>query len=229
MLTVDENMHQELRETGLIGPFELRDPSILGELAGSLPNNLKPRKNRHADIPLVARLFEDASLRASVKEFFGDQLLLWRSSIILKNQSSSETRWHHDRHFERGDENINLEDLSNHFSFLIAVTDIGENQGLIEYIAGSHLPLPGIVRDLTPYHLKPKEDHFLPSPVEEFGRLKQLPLRAGQFALFHSALVHHSKPFIEGSRRVAIAGRLVRKGTDIPEHHALPKHIVTFN
>ena len=43
---------------------------------------------------------------------------------------------------------IRLYDTSNHFSFVVALSDLGMEHGRIEYIRGSHLPIDGFDREM---------------------------------------------------------------------------------
>jgi len=47
-----------------------------------------------------------------------------------------------------------------------------------------------------------------------------LPLARGQFALFHSSLLHRSLAFGSGPARVSMAVRIARAGTELPDYGA---------
>ena len=118
-----------------------------------------PLIDRHMDVPCIRDLYFDANLQSVVAGLFGKDLFLWRSNFFIKHQldrdgrGTGENIWHHDRHFESGDAPINLFDTSNHFTVLVALTDVGMNAGRLEYVRGAHLPIEGFDRDI-PRHIK---------------------------------------------------------------------------
>ena len=94
----------------------------------------------------------------------------------------------------------------------MALTDIDMNAGRIEYVRGSHLPIDGFDRDIP--------RHFLEVPEVVQDRVTPLPLKRGQFVLFHSTLLHRSLAFGDGEGRISMAARVARTGTQIPEYGA---------
>lgn len=239
-----------LQQDGLAGPFELADKSgldavcevavelkalqrqqnRLARLAGQ-PDQQRWTTliNRHMVFDAMGELFRDANLQSVVAECFGTDLLLWQTTFFLKYEGVGENKWHHDRQFENGSDPINIYDTSNHFSFVIALTDLGMDQGRIEYVRGSHLPIDGFDRDM------PRISGELPEVVHD--RITPLAFKRGQFAVFHSSLLHRSlayghreedwRPGFFGAQapetwpmkdgRISLAARLVRNGTEIPE------------
>ena len=243
----------QLHQDGLAGPFELADKSILdavcevaielqllqrqqnvlAKLAGQ-EDQLRHTTliNRHMAFKPIQELFLDASLQSVVSEYFGKDLLLWQTKFFPKYEGVGENKWHHDRIIENGNDPINIYDTSNHFSFVIALTDLEMDHGRIEYVKGSHLPIDGLDREM------PRLFHEMPEVVHD--RITPLTLNRGQFALFHSAVLHRSlayghreenwRPGYFGapdpelrrdadvrSGRISLAARLARKGTVIPE------------
>ena len=243
----------QLQRDGLAGPFELADKSILdavSEVAIGLQalqraqNSLATLAgqedqlrhttliNRHMAFGVVRELFLDANLQSVVSECFGKDLVLWQTKFFPKYVGVGENRWHHDRIIENGNDPINVYDTSNHFSFVVALSDLGMEHGRIEYIKGSHLPIDGFDRDM------PRLFDEMPEVVHD--RITPLTFRRGEFAIFHSALLHRSlayehreedwRPGYFGSPnpdlrrnadirsgRISLAARLARKGTVIPE------------
>ena len=243
----------QLHQDGLAGPFELADKSILdavcevaielqllqrqqnvlAKLAGQ-EDQLRHTTliNRHMAFKPIQELFLDASLQSVVSKCFGKDLLLWQTKFFPKYSGVGENKWHHDRIIENGNDPINIYDTSNHFSFVIGLTDLEMDHGRIEYVKGSHLPIDGLDREM------PRLFHEMPEVVHD--RITPLTLKRGQFALFHSAVLHRSlayghseenwRPGYFGapdpelrrdadvrSGRISLAARLARKGTVIPE------------
>ena len=243
----------QLQRDGLAGPFELADLSLLdavSEVAIGLQalqraqNSLATLAgqelrhttliNRHVAFSVLGKLFLDANLQSVVSDCFGKDLVLWQTKFFPKYEGVGENRWHHDRIVENGDDPIRVYDTSNHFSFVVALSDLGMEHGRIEYIRGSHLPIDGFDREM------PRLFDEMPDVVHD--RITPLTLRRGEFAVFHSSLLHRSlayghreedwRPGYFGapnpelrrnadirSGRITLAARLARKGTVIPERY----------
>lgn len=172
-----------------------------------------PLIDRHMDIPCFRDLYFDTRVQQVASELLGTDLFLWRTNFFVKSEGVGENKWHHDRQFENGNAAINIFDTSNHFTILVALTDIDMNAGRIEYLRGSHLPIDGFDRDIP--------RHFLDAPEVVQDRITPLPLERGQFAIFHSGLLHRSLAFGEGEGRISLAARLARKGTEFPDYGAV--------
>jgi hypothetical protein len=243
---------RQLQQDGLAGPYELADKSVidavceiaielqvlqrqqnvLATLAGQEDQQRHTTLiNRHMAFAPIQQLFRDASLQSVVAECFGKDLLLWQTKFFPKYQGVGENKWHHDRIIENGDDPINIYDTSNHFSFVIGLTDLGMEHGRLEYIRGSHVPIDGLDRDMPRLH------EGLPEVVHD--RITPFTLKRGEFAVFHSAVMHRSLAYGHNeedwspdyfgapnpalrrhadprSGRISLAARLARKGTDIP-------------
>ena len=224
---------EQLRRDGLAGPLKLADTSFLDdvydevsklkaerraqlqklrETGESLEDVTNPLIDRHMDVKVIQSLFFDANLQSAVKELFGSDLFIWRTNFFVKSDGTGQNKWHHDRHFENGLSPIDLYDTSNHFTVTIALTDISMDQGRLEYVKGSHQPIDGFDRDIP--------RHFLEVPEVIEDRVTPLPMKKGEFVLFHGALLHRSLEFGHGERRMSMAGRLARNGTAIPTYGA---------
>ncbi len=220
----------QLQRDGLSGPYELADTSGLdaacevvlelkalqrqqnrvARLTG-LPNEApNPLIDRHMDIEVLRNLYFDDNLQAALAEHFGNGLFIWRTNFFVKSDGTGQNKWHHDRHFENGNAPLNLFDTGNHYSITIALTDIDLNAGRIEYVRGSHLPIAGFDRDI------PRHIEEVPEVVQD--RVTALPLKRGQFVLFHGQLLHRSLAFGHGERRISMAARVLRVGTQIPDY-----------
>ena len=218
-----------LAAKGLVGPFLLEDLTLVDKVSTAVLQGLSPFKDRHVDNEFIRAIFSDQNLVSKVREHFGQDLCLWRTNFFLKKEGSGEIGWHHDRHFEEGDAPINYHNLGNHFSILIALTDIHEGHGEIEYIPGSHIPDDRFARDQRPFHKREITEHFHTLPKDLLEKAEPILLKKGEFALFHSGLLHHSKAFLQGHPRISMVGRLARAGTDIPAALANADAIIKFN
>ena len=224
--------NDQLQQDGLAGPFELADKSGLdracevvlelkalqrqqnrvASITGSEIVAPNPLIDRHMDVDAIRDVFFDANLQSALSEYFGNGLFVWRTNFFVKSEGTGQNKWHHDRHFENGNAPIDLFDTRNHFSILVALTDVDMNAGRIEYVRGSHSPIDAFDRDIP--------RHFLEVPEVVQDRVTPLPLKRGQFVLFHSTLLHRSLAFGEGEGRISMAARVAKTGTQIPEYGA---------
>ena len=225
-------MDTRLEEEGVSQPYELADKSFLDEACevvtelkarqrmqnvmaretGTENKHANPLIDRHMDVDVIKKLFFDENVQTVIAENLGTDLFVWRTNFFVKKEGTGDNKWHHDRHFENGTDPINIYDTGNHFTFLVALTDIDANAGRIEYMKGTHKPIDGFDRDI------PRHFNETPEIVED--RVSPLLFKRGQFVVFHSSLIHRSLAFGEGEGRISMAGRLAKKGTQFPEDDA---------
>ncbi|RPG49310.1 MAG: hypothetical protein CBB61_007825 [Gammaproteobacteria bacterium TMED1] len=245
--------NEQLDRDGLAGPFVLADTAMLDQVSAiateleflqAQQNKLARLSgqedlmrwttllNRHMAFEVIQDVLNDENIHSVVADCFGTDLILWQTKFFPKYPGVGENYWHHDRIIENGDDPINVYDTTNHFSFVIALTDLGNDAGRLEYIRGSHKPIAGLDRDM------PRIFDNMPEAAVE--RITPLTLKKGEFAVFHSAVLHRSlayghkeedwspnyfgKPNPEvrskadkRSGRTSLAARLARKDTVIPE------------
>lgn len=218
---------RQLRQNGLTGPFDLANRSVIGALSEAvLRLNESKQDNRHVnpqlvdrhrDVEAIRKIFTDANLRSTTTTCFGSGLLLWRSNVIVRNAGSREASWQHSRLFEDADTPLEIYNTDNHFTLLLAVTAMG-----FAYVDGSHLPIEGFDRSRMQRHV----DEF-PHHVQD--RERQMTFEPGQFALFHSSLLHRNQPILRADPPgILMVGRLVRVGTVIPERFSSPGTVMPF-
>ena len=211
----------QLEQNGLTGPFDLADRSIVEALSEAVLRLNESKKDdrhvnpelvdRHRDITVIGEMFSDANLRSATKTCLGAGLLLWRSNFIVNDVDSREASWQHSRLFEDADAPLDIYNTDNHFTVLLAVTGMG-----FAYIRGSHLPIEGFDRTGLGRHVGE-----LPDSIED--RERRMTFGPGQFALFHSSLLHRNQPILRADPPgILMVGRLVRKGTEIPERFSSP-------
>lgn len=220
-------MRFDLDKDGLLGPFDL-DDKILVEYFLSDLQQTKNYKNIHVTNPLCQRLVSDKEISERISQNVGDDLVLWRTNCFEKENGSEEIRWHHDRHFEDGDEMLDFSNIKNHFSVLIALTDMDETSGLMEFVLGSHLPDRSFDRSLAPFHAKTLDEHFIELPEHLLAKRVQVPMKKGQFVIFHSGIIHRSLASINDERRYSLAARLCRSFNNIPPDLASPSDIFPY-
>ena len=218
---------RQLRQNGLAGPFELADGSVIAAVHEAVlrlnesktdDRHVNPDLvDRHRDVKAIAETFADANLRTAATTCFGSGLLLWRSNVIVRDAGSREASWQHSRLFEVADAPLDIYNTDNHFTALVAVTGMG-----FAYIDGSHLPIAGFDRSNLPRHVGEFPDHVQ-------GRERRMAFEPGQFALFHSSLLHRNQPILRADPPgILMVGRLARAGTEIPERFSSPETVVPF-
>ena len=220
----------DLAVDGLVGPFELDENGYVDALIEQLDNCRQGYKNVHVRSGICRLLLSSNNLSQKIKEQFGEDLKLWRTNAFKKVSGSGEVRWHHDRHFENADSQLDYFNLANHFSVLVALTDMDETTGIMEFIPGSHLPSHGYNRDKRPFHMRSPEEHFLDIPHAMLSKKVRVPLKKGQFMLFHSGLLHRSLSAAESSKvcRYSLVARLCKFATEIPKELAQDSDIFTY-
>ena len=223
-------MEFDLSRDGLVGPFELDQEGYVNALKLQLDNSKKGFKNLHVRSGICRTLLSSNNLNKQIKQHFGEGLKLWRTNAFKKVGGSGEVKWHHDRHFENADSPVDYANLGDHFSILVALTDMDESTGIMEFIPGSHLPSPGYERDTRPFHLRTLEEHFLDIPPELLSKRVKVPLKKGQFMLFHSGLLHRSLPAAESPDlcRYSLVARLCNATTEIPAELAEDSEVFSY-
>ena len=226
-LGMDVMSKDQLEENGITGALDLADKSVIGVLSEVVLRLNESKKDdrhvnpelvdRHRDSMVIREVFSDANLRSATTTCLGAGLLLWRSNFIVKDLDSREASWQHSRLFEDADAPLDIYNTDNHFTVLLAVTAMG-----FAYISGSHLPIEGFDRSGLERHVGE-----FPNSVED--RVRQMTFEPGQFALFHSSLLHRNQPILRADLPgILMVGRLVREGTRIPERYSSPGALLTL-
>lgn len=226
------DLRHQLDSKGLIGPFRLSaSPSEkLKTLIDVAASDQNPR-NLHARFPLAKQIINDRSIINLVLDLFGSGYQLWRTNFFSRQPGALHpgVAVHHDKHFQNGNALINFEELGDHLSVVIALDEIDSRNGRFVYLPGSHYGSPpGMNRDTRPFELRPFEDHFPVVPLELAQQFEELSLPAASFCLFHSALLHGSRPSDGEAGRTSMVGRLVRKDCLIPSNCATPEEIFSY-
>jgi NAD(P)-dependent dehydrogenase (short-subunit alcohol dehydrogenase family) len=229
ILRYGEGMQNKLQTEGYVGPFSSGNDELLQAMKSELNKLGNNFKNLHIKSEICQSLLSSPLIADFVSAYFGKSLKLWRTNCFKKVNGSGEVSWHHDRHFENADAKVTFSNLGNHFSILLAVTDMTEETGIMEFIPGSHLPVPGFKRDERPFHQRAIQEHFLDIPEELLAKRVSIPLKRGEFILFHSGLLHRSLP-AQGVdvNRYSMVARLCTADTLIPNELASPQEVVDY-
>ena len=222
-------MTTSLDKDGYCGPFAVADISRIDALWSKAHEPGFKTKDRHVDIPAISNFIQDSSLHKKVSEFAGFDWDLWRTNFFYKKSGASAIGWHHDKHFQSGNQPLDFTEIGTHLSFVTALHDMTLSNGALEVIPGSHLAMVGLTRDARPFHARTLQEHFVELPAHVLARKRQIEIRRGEFLLFHSALIHGSQPFISGNSRVSMVGRLVKRNVELPGYLQDSLAVIPFN
>ena len=226
------NLRHRLDSNGLIGPFALSDasPSDLQELIHIATLDQNPR-NLHARHSLANQIIADSSIARLVTQLFGSGYQLWRTNFFTRQPGvlHEGVPLHHDKHFQSGNKLVDFTELGDHLSVVIGLDTIDSSNGRFVYLPGSHYgSVPGITRDPRPFEKRPLKNHFPSLPSDLLPLVQELNLPAGSFCLFHSALLHGSRPSEGHNGRTSMVARLVRMHCQIPADCATPDEICFY-
>ena len=213
-----------LNKRGILGPFSLSASSLLylAELK-DLSFSTTNYRNLHSEHLTVRSVLMDSNISDLVSALFGCKFFLWRSNFFHRDSGHMHpgVPLHHDKHFQSGDSEINFYEIGKHLSLIIALDEINESNGAFIYIPGSHYGCPGrITRDVRPFEMRPLADHFPDLPSHFSSQVNSINIPAGNFCIFHSALLHGSAPSAGLSGRTSMVGRLVTDDCVIPQNCA---------
>jgi ectoine hydroxylase-related dioxygenase (phytanoyl-CoA dioxygenase family) len=217
---------------GLFGPLPLSQPTraLLEQLIATA-SNAPSKRNLHSASELARAVISDATIRTSVRDLFGGGYQLWRTNFFQRAAGVAHpgVAWHHDKHFQDGDGAVDFNEVGDHISIVIALDQIDHRNGPFQYIPGSFSgAIAGYRRDTRPYHQRPPADHFPALPAALAAQAVVLPIPAGHFCLFHSALLHGSTPSNGAAARTSMVGRLARHHCHIPAALAAPHEVLNF-
>lgn len=213
---------ESLHTNGLAGPFALSSvpKAHITAVFNSYAAAHRPRmKDAYLHDGLIQAICQDSAVLQAVAAAGIPDGVVWRSNMFYKAPTGIngaipvEIVWHHDTHFGNGDEDIDFTALD-HVSILVALRDIDEHSGMLQYIPGSHVDVDlhsSLPDGNRPFHLKPLERHFYKLLPEVEKRAVNLPIPEGHFAVFHSSLIHRSLPVpANGRARMSLAFRFAR-------------------
>ena len=174
----------------------------------------------------LRKLIKDPEIKKAIKLFTKDtkdtKYKIWRSNVFYKKKGKEYkgVDWHHDKHFQDSNKKIDFNELGDHLSILIAISDITKETGIFRYIPNSSTKARFIERNEKPYHLKSKKEHFAPLDIDiDYQSVsKELPIMHGTFIIFHSSLIHGSAPAINTKKgRIGLVIRLVKENKEVPK------------
>jgi ectoine hydroxylase-related dioxygenase (phytanoyl-CoA dioxygenase family) len=190
-----EDLRRLYDEQGYVGPFtafDRRDRARLDVLSfiQTRQEGLEWPRNRHLDVPAVARLCQTEHVISRVRTILGPDLLLWRSNIFAVSTNDEGFVWHQDEYRTLLDCRAGAEQCS----VQLNLTD-STQFNCVAVVPGSHRWEPEDF-ERRGYRMVPGSD--APSyggrmwSAPEVMDLVDVPMKAGQYYIFHPRLVHGS-------------------------------------
>lgn len=169
---------------------------------------------RHLDTELVLRLATHPVLLGVARSLYGEDLVLWRSTFILKGEGGPSFRWHQDWGgvFGRDDPGYGLEPPMS-FSFWIAITEAAPDNGCMRFVPGVRRVLPSMPAGSGP------RATLLTDPAEvDESKAVDMPLQPGQCVVFTDRALHSSWTNVSGVPRLALAVRFTVPSVRVRPH-----------
>lgn len=182
---------------GYVGPYPAFDAGEL-ERSGlvALMKSLRARaaegeaewmwgRNRHLDVPAVARACRNTCVVNRVQEILGPDLVLWRSQIFAFSTRDMGMGWHRDEY----ETCLDVSSGGSHCSVQIAlVTSTRVNR--LAIVPRSHTWDAGTLRakGCTPASNVLYREWNIPPDAE----VRAVPMKAGEIIVFHPGLLHAS-------------------------------------
>ena len=179
---------------GMLGPEQLLTRSEACQLANDFEIQIarsgnSRTRNRHVDLPALARLCANPKVWQPLHEILGDELLLWRTNLFLGNPALP---WHEDRH----DRLFDRQCFS--LSLMLAIDDNPPDNCAV-FIPGSHGL--SVTEKESRYGIQamPKAS----GNVRYEGQIamefcEPIHLKAGQAILMHPRVLHASSGHLTG-------------------------------
>jgi len=156
-------------------------------------HNFKP----HLLFPWVDEIVHSPAILDAVEDLIGPDIVLFHLSVWPKDAGSGTyVSWHQDATY------FGLEPPV-HVTAWVALTDASIEAGCMEVVPGSHR-----LGQLRHSEMQDPDNllsrgQTLDAPVDR-SRTAFMPVRAGQFSLHHTHLVHNSRPNRSSDRRVGL-------------------------
>lgn len=201
---------EQFSRTGVVCPVDILSPTETAHYRQKLEGFLKRidwrldavhRHKPHMYMKWANDLGRHPQILKTIQPLLGPDILLWYSVIFVKPANSKgEVPWHQDSTYwalER-DEGVTV---------WVALSDVNETNGCVEYIPGSH----------TLTHLKHiidnNETNMLARGQKIVGfdpsHTQKMILHAGQASLHHPSVLHSSKANHSDQPRLGIAFRYI--------------------
>jgi ectoine hydroxylase-related dioxygenase (phytanoyl-CoA dioxygenase family) len=203
----------EFEEIGFIGPYTLCSREEMLALhpvieeaveRKSAPFRRDKWESRHQDCRVFYDLCSSPEIVDRIGSLLGPDILLWNSVVFNKMPGGREVPWHQDRDFLLLDPNINC-------SAWLAIDDATSENGVLQFIPRSHLVQVPHVPRVRANQFNARAD----LAYVDRSQAIEMPLRAGQFVIFHKDVLHHSAANLSLRRRMGLVVRLTVPGVKV--------------
>jgi ectoine hydroxylase-related dioxygenase (phytanoyl-CoA dioxygenase family) len=203
----------EFEEQGFIGPYTLCSPEEMQRLhplideaveRKSAPFRRDKWESRHQDCRVFYDICASPGIVGRISSLLGPDIVLWNSVVFNKMPGGREVPWHQDRDFLLLDPNVNC-------SAWLAIDDATPENGGLQFIPRSH-------GQQVPHVPRVRANQFnARADLAHVDRSKavDMPLRAGQFVIFHKDALHHSAANLSLKRRMGLVVRLTVPGVKV--------------
>ena len=183
------------------------------------------RKDRHLDCRAVYELAAHPAITSRVASLYGPDLLIYASSLFVKEPGFPTFTWHHDAAYYMMEPVVCL-------TAWIAVTDTNEENGCVSLLPGSHrIEVP---HERFGFSFLSRVKRRLGKPVLKGYRAKReytdslpsvsMPVKAGQFFLFTAKMIHEGGGNLSDQRRIGLSVRITVPLVRIAHERIHPEH-----
>ncbi len=221
----------DYRANGYVAPLDALDAAAVAHyrselerteahLGGSLMAiDRKYRGNLHMMCRWMDELARTPAILDAVESLIGPDILLYTSRFFIKEpKSEGIAAWHQDCTY------FGLRPYD-HVTAWVALSDVTEDAGPLEFAVGSHirgalLQKSGVVKNSVNTAGQIIVEWF------DQSRIDRAILRAGQFSLHHTCVVHQSAPNRRDERRIGIALSYIPTRTRYIGNRRMPAYLV---
>jgi NAD(P)-dependent dehydrogenase (short-subunit alcohol dehydrogenase family) len=160
---------------------------------------------RHLDSPAVRKLCQDEKLLEKLREYLGEEVVLWRSELWVNYPAQQLIPfWHQDCYPKL------LTKTGKTINVYIALTEVNQFNGF-EFIDTGVIPTDLSVKAIDPFSGNP----FFRIPAELEKKAISIVLKPGEFVLFTDELVHRSVCNTSGKVRLSLTLRVTQPGVEV--------------
>jgi ectoine hydroxylase-related dioxygenase (phytanoyl-CoA dioxygenase family) len=221
----------DYRANGYVAPLDALDAAAVAHYRGELERteahlggslmaiDRKYRGNLHMMCRWMDELARTPAILDAVESLIGPDILLYTSRFFIKEpKSEGIAAWHQDCTY------FGLRPYD-HVTAWVALSDVTEDAGPLEFAVGSHirgalLQKSGVVKNSVNTAGQIIVEWF------DQSRIDRAILRAGQFSLHHTCVVHQSAPNRRDERRIGIALSYIPTRTRYIGNRRMPAYLV---
>lgn len=219
---------------GFAGPFTLCSPEEMAPIREAIENEVLQsdppvaptrNKDRHLDCPVVYDLASHEELTSRISSIYGPDLLLFATSLFVKEPGYPEFPWHNDFEYWPMLPVVGI-------TAWVALTEATPENGCVELLKGSHTKtIPHEVfghdrlsrlRERMGKRII-KGQRAVPRYVDPADAVP-MPVKPGQFFIFTERTVHRAGPNNTNARRMGLAVRITVPSVRIGHDQIFPGH-----